>query len=106
MRLGDPILPVNPESAYDKQLNRLLTDLLRKLFTKVNGIASGVYEHSADNAGTTAPTSGTYRQNDFVANSNRTELGSAGSKYVLLGWVCVSGGTPGTWKECRVLTGG
>jgi hypothetical protein len=28
------------------------------------------------------------------------------NKYALLGWVCVASGTPGTWKECRALTGG
>lgn len=39
MKLGDPILPVNPESAYDKQLNRALHDYFRRLNTKVNNLA-------------------------------------------------------------------
>jgi hypothetical protein len=33
------------------------------------------------------------------------EAGTAGSKYVELGQVCVSGGSPGTWVPIRVLTG-
>lgn len=106
MRLGDPILPVGPESNYDKQLNRWITDFVRKLVTKVNGMASGKFADASDNASTAAPTSGTYVQGDFIANSNPTELGTAGSKYVLLGWKCVASGTPGTWVQCRVLTGG
>lgn len=105
MKVGDPLLPTNPESAYDRQLNKSLLDYLRKLVNKLNGIASGVASHMADNAATAAPTTGTYAQGDFVANSNRVEAGSASSKYVLMGWVCVAGGEPGTWVECRVLTG-
>lgn len=104
-RLGDPILPVSPESAYDKQLNRLLIDFFRKLNTKVNGLASGKFADSADNAATAAPTTGTYVQGDFVRNSNPTELGTAGSKYVLWGWTCTVSGTPGTWVQLRLLTG-
>lgn len=38
-------------------------------------------------------------------NTVPSELGTAGSKYVLRGWKCVSTGTPGTWVEMRSLTG-
>lgn len=105
MRLGEPILPQGPESAYDAQLNRRLMDFFRPLVSKVNGIASGVLFHAGDNAATAAPTTGTYAQGDFVRNSNPTELGVALAKYVLIGWVCVASGTPGTWRESRTLTG-
>lgn len=54
---------------------------------------------------TAAPTSGTHAQGDFARNSAPTELGVAGSKYVVLGFLCISGGTPGTWLACRALTG-
>lgn len=102
MRLGDPILPANP---VDAQLNKTLLDFFRKLVNKVNGIASGSLAHSADNASTAAPTAGTYTVGDFVRNSSPSELGTAGSKYVLMGWICTTAGTPGTWKESRTLTG-
>lgn len=36
---------------------------------------------------------------------NGAELGTAGSKYTLIGWKCIGSGTPGTWVEMRALTG-
>lgn len=105
MKLGEIILPISPESEYDKQLNRKLYDFLRALINKVNGLASGAFNHSADNAATAAPTTGTYAQGDFIRNSNPTELGAATTKYVIFGRICVASGTPGTWVEMRFLTG-
>lgn len=58
-----------------------------------------------NNATTAAPTSGTHARGDVVPNSEPSELGSAGSKYVIHGWQCVISGTPGTWVEMRYLTG-
>jgi hypothetical protein len=41
-----------------------------------------------------------------LRNSNPTEITStAGDNYVLYGWICVAGGTPGTWEEIRTNTG-
>lgn len=105
MRLLEPTLPINPESDYDRQLNRRLIDTLRPLVNKINGIASGVFAASADNAATTAPTTGTYASGDKVRNSAPAELGVAGSKYVIESFLCVASGTPGTWLEQRTLTG-
>lgn len=58
-----------------------------------------------NNATTAAPTTGTHAQGDYVRNSTPSELGSAGSKYVIRGWICTVGGTPGTWLQDRGLTG-
>lgn len=55
--------------------------------------------------GTAAPTGNKWAQGNFCWNSTPTEQGTAGSKYVVLGWVCVASGTPGTWLPCRTLTG-
>ena len=78
---------------------------MRSVAQQVNalseGRASALYQ-----AGSSAPTTGTFAQGDFVANNTPTELGTAGSKYVIDGWKCVNGGTPGTWVQCRYLTGG
>ena len=105
MRLEEnPPLPLNTDSAYARDLNFTLSRLLRNIAAKVNGLADGRLS-MIDNAQTAAPTTGTWAQGDFVRNSTPTEQGTAGSKYVLLGWVSVAGGTPGTFKECRVLTG-
>ena len=82
-------------------------DLRRELIehaTLLNAMTDGriVGTH---NAATAAPTTGPHARGDFVRNSEPAELGVASSMYVVLGWVCVSGGTPGTWVECRCLTG-
>lgn len=58
-----------------------------------------------NNATTAAPTTGPHARGDFVKNSEPAEAGSPGSAYVVLGWVCVASGEPGTWLEARVLTG-
>lgn len=93
-----------PQIGSGDTLRIRVTELFRDAARKVNALASGRFS-ALEGAATSAPTTGTWAQNDFVANSNRTELGSAGSKYVVMGWVCVSGGTPGTWVACRALTG-
>jgi len=55
--------------------------------------------------GTAAPSSGTWRRGDIVWNSTPSEAGSAGNKYVIVGWSCVDPAGSGTWKEMRTLTG-
>lgn len=55
--------------------------------------------------GTAAPTGGTWKQGDFFVNTTPTELGTSPNKYVIIGWSCVADGTPGTWVQCRCLTG-
>jgi hypothetical protein len=51
------------------------------------------------------PTSGTFAPGDFIRNSAPVEAGAVSSKYVVLGWLCTVGGTPGTFVQCRALTG-
>lgn len=71
---------------------------------KINGLASGSYS-ARDNQMTAAPTTGTWAKGDEVENSNAVEAGSSPNKYIIVGWRCTVGGTPGTWVECRFLTG-
>lgn len=57
--------------------------------------------------GTAAPT-GPSRQffvGDEVRNTAPAEEGTAGSKYVTRGWLCVTTGSPGTWVPMRTPTG-
>lgn len=77
---------------------------LRTHALQINAISEGRLAGSY-NAQTAAPTTGTYAQGDFIRNSAPTELGSASSKYVIFGWVCTVAGTPGTFLQCRFLTG-
>lgn len=77
---------------------------LREHALQVNSLTEGRIA-AVTNATTSAPTAGPHKQGDFVRNSEPTELGSGGSKYVVYGWVCVASGTPGTWVQSRFLTG-
>ena len=77
---------------------------LREHATQVNLISEGRISGSYS-ALTTAPTSGDWMRGDSVKNSAPSELGTAGSKYVIEGWICTVSGTPGTWLQKRFLTG-
>lgn len=100
MRLGgDPRLP-DDQPTLIRQLGRLFTAISKQ----VNGITEGRIE-SFHGALTSPPTTGQWYVGDFIKNSSPSELGSASSKYVIIGWVCTVSGEPGTWLECRCLTG-
>lgn len=60
---------------------------------------------SATNARASIPTTGKYMQGDFIRNSAPVEAGTAGSKYVVYGWLCVASGEPGTFVPARFMTG-
>lgn len=109
MKLGDPILPVNPDTPYARQLQGKLIDFFRVLNTKVNGLATGAIAHSADNGSTTMPTTGTWKKGDFVVNTAPAEAGAAASKYVVMGWVRLTDGSANVanvdWVATRSLTG-
>lgn len=100
----NPNLPVPPNDQYLGVLNRALGRLFREMATRLDTLAYGHIE-GVKAKGTASPTTGIWTQGDFYKNTNPSELGSAGSKYVLLGWICTVGGEPGTWLEARVLTG-
>lgn len=105
MRLpNDPLLPQSPDSAYANQLNFSLKALLRALYAQVNGLGDGTLA-SSNNAAASVPTTGTFAKGDFVRNSNPSELGTTPNKYVVEGWICLVGGTPGTFVQKRFLTG-
>ena len=82
----------------------LLTRELREHSTQVNQLSEGRIAANYT-AATATPTTGLWARGDFVKNSAPSELGTAGSKYVVHGWQCVTGGEPGTWVQCRFLTG-
>lgn len=92
---SDPRLP----QVNDPALQPLTT----RLYELFRGHAAAI--NAQRNDGTAAPTSGTWARGDFVWNSTPSEAGTAGSKYVVLGWICTAGGTPGTWLAARTLTG-
>lgn len=55
------------------------------------------------------PTSGTWAAGDYAVNTSITEQGTAGSKYIIKGWVRITSGSVNTlntdWLQDRALTG-
>lgn len=98
-----PMLPQVTDPKWAEKLTFQLTSLLADANRTVNLLTGG--RMSVVLALASAPTTGLWGLGDEVRNSNPQELGTAGSKYVLRGWICVAAGTPGTWKEQRTLTG-
>lgn len=93
-----------PQLGDGPNMRIVLTEWMRATAKKLNSLAAGNLA-AYENTGTAAPTAGTWAQGDFVKNSAPSELGSAGSKYIVQGWTCTAGGTPGTWLQARTLTG-
>ena len=92
-------LNTTPRIGRDPSLNRELTEHA----TLVNALAAGSID--AVDARASAPAAGSHKHGDFVRNSVPTEAGTAGSKYVVFGWLCVASGSPGTFVQARFLTG-
>ena len=100
MRLQDnPYLPSDLPG-----LRRQLDNLYRQISTQLNQLSEGGI-NAVTNAATSPPASGIWTRGDFIRNAEPTEAGSNGARYVLVGWVCVASGEPGTWRQCRYLTG-
>jgi len=88
-------------SEYNKSV---ISNVVFALETAVNLLSEG-RQVATYNATTAAPTTGSHALGDFVLNSAPSELGGGGSKYIIHGWRCTVAGTPGTWVQCRFLTG-
>jgi len=105
MRLEEnPQLPLGQDTKYSGDLNFVLSRLFRNIAQKVNQIGDGRIAGN-DFTSSTIPTTGMFKQGDFIKNSAPVEAGTAGSKFVVLGWVCTVGGSPGTLLPVRTLTG-
>lgn len=96
-------LNLTPRVPYEYARGQF-TEMFRDIENQVNQLSEGqiVANYSAKTA---APVIGDFKQGDFIRNSTPSELGSSSSKYVIIGWVCTASGTPGTWVQCRCLTG-
>lgn len=101
---ADPRLPIPGSPNYEKNLYNRLTNQLRDIANQLNMLSEG-HIQAVTNAMTVAPTAGTFQVADKIWNSSPSELGSGGSKYIIIGWICSVAGTPGTWLQMRVLTG-
>ena len=93
-------LNVTPRVNVDAETARWYREIARQ----VNGLSEGS-QVAFYTAMTAAPTTGTWALGDFVLNSAPVESGAVFAKYIVHGWRCTAGGTPGTWVQCRFLTG-
>lgn len=100
----NPFLPLLGSADYDRRLGLRLFELFASIARKVNGIASGSVS-ALDGGSTAAPTTGAWAVGDFVRNTAPVELGGAGSRYVVTGWLCITAGEPGAWVPLRAATG-
>lgn len=101
-----PRLNLEQFLASDRYDRGLMIEIARLVEDAINRLSEGrIYQHY--NAATAAPTGTTvaYQLGDKVWNLTPTETGTVGSKYLILGWINVAAGTPGTWREIRSLTG-
>jgi hypothetical protein len=96
---------VSPTGLTNEYNRGTVEDKFREVCNQLNGLSEGRIANR-NNALASTPTAGTFKQGDFVANSTPSEAGTAGGKYIVTGWICTVSGTPGTFKESRVLTGG
>lgn len=87
-----------------ESMQRALQQVLPVIANQVNAVSEGRIQGS-HNAADAPPVIGTSMAGDYVKNKAPAVLGTAGSRYVIKGWVCVAGGEPGTWVQDRGLTG-
>lgn len=98
-----------PRFPADKaQMERKLTDLHRDIARQVNDLTEGRIA-AVTNGSTSVPTTGTWCQGDFVRNATPSEAGTAGSKYVVTGWLRLTSSSNNVlntdWVATRSLTG-
>lgn len=97
-----PIVDDTP-GALQRVVTRLY-DMLRSIAIQLNSLSEGSIA-GRYSAGVSVPAAGSYKQGDIRWNTAPIVSGSAGSRYVVLLWVCIASGTPGTWVECQTRTG-
>jgi hypothetical protein len=90
--------PVNPRLPNSDKISELKTRLY-ELFRVISNAHNDSYYW--ETSGTAAPTTGTWSIGDKCKNTNPSEAGSAGSKYIVTGWIYTATG----WLQLRTLTG-
>jgi hypothetical protein len=101
-KIGDFYSTLSSIAASD--FEKRLIEHQRDVANQLNGLSEGRIVNNYQ-AQTTIPTTGSYVQGDKIWKSNPVEAGGVGNKYVVIGYICVASGSPGTLVEMRVLTG-
>lgn len=107
MRLPVPQLPTTGATGVLASVIVAISNYLKLVRTQVNGMTDGSISAATSASSGPPPVSSTtlYAQGDFIRNSAPSEIGTAGAKYVIIGWLCTAAGKPGTWVACRTITG-
>lgn len=103
--IKDPSIIGTPSTI--PQLLSAVTKYLRPVSQQMNRLSAGSI-NSSTTAASSPPAAGSvtlYAAGDYIRNTAPSVLGSAGSQYVIKGWICVAGGQPGTWVQDRGYTG-
>ena len=102
-QVPDPKIAAGSPSDMVQAINKYF----KLLQQQVNRLSTGGINSST--SANTAPPSGKtvtiYSAGDYIRNTAPQVLGTAGTQYVVKGWLCVTGGSPGTWVQDRGLTG-
>ena len=104
----DPRLPTpdpGPSRPFDVALRRYLTEAFREIAEQVNSLSEG--QQAANyNMHSAVPTTGVFAIGDFIKEESAVERGTASSKYVRTGWICVSEGSASaaSFVEARIRT--
>ncbi len=94
------------ENTYFEQLHFAIGRRFEDLGRQINALSEGA--HAASYGAVSAkPTTGVFARGDFVTKLHPAEAGTAGSKYLIHGWTCVSDGSASaaSFVEARYLTG-
>jgi len=94
-----------PKVPFEYQRSKFI-EILAGIDNKVNTLAEGRLQ-GRHYTGTETPSSSAIPAavGDIVWNSNVTVQGTVAAQYVLIGWACTASGTPGVWRDMRLLTG-
>lgn len=74
----------------------VMMDILGLIERQVNALAEGRIQ-ARHFSGTSAPTTGSFARGDIIWNSTPSAGGT-------IGWVCVTAGSPGTWKTWGAIS--
>lgn len=94
-------MKINTTQRFSGDIN--LIEAVKRIAYQLNLLSEGFI--SAKYTAQTSPPVGRFQKGDQITNSNPTELGTSGQKYIITGWICTVSGEPATWREMRVLTG-
>jgi hypothetical protein len=103
-----PLSPTNVFPATNDAYNWQSSVALALKPASMSGIASGPKIRAVSGSeveSASMPSTSRWSVGDVVRNSQPVELGTAGARYIIRGWVCIQAGEPGAWRALLAPTG-